>query len=157
MRIPIALLILLFSCNAFAERIACTTRLINTKTDKTPKVKICGAVSLDRILDNGIKYRRIPRFCKKFVIEFFSVRRGDKSQFVSYCKKIHSQTCYVIKIRDNASREGMGQLSSHMVFSSVKTMPEIFSLNAGGVGHKTGVMPGPGRMVRMNLSCRVTK
>lgn len=156
MKTLVALVITLFTVNAFAERIACTTRFINVRTNKSPKVKICGAVSVNRALDNGIKYRRRPRFCNKFIVEFLSVRNRDKSRFTSYCKKIFTRSCYVVKIRDNASRMGMASLSAHIVFSSVKTMPTIFNLNAAGVGHKRG-MPGPGRLVRMDLSCRKSR
>jgi hypothetical protein len=126
------------------------------KTDGNPKVKICGAVTLDKAFDNGIKYRKKPRFCDKFVVEFFSIRKGDESKFTGFCDQIFAKNCYMVRIKDNASREGMGHLSSHIVFSSIKTMPTIFNLSASGLGHKRG-MPGPGRLVKMNLSCRKTK
>ena len=85
-----------------------------------------------------------------------SIREKDEAKFTTYCDSIFSKNCYVVRIHDDASREGMGNLSSHIVFSSVKTMPTVFNLSAGGVGHHTGAMPAPGRLVRMNLSCRKT-
>lgn len=156
MKALLTVLIMLFTVNVYADKIACTTRFLNVKTDKTPKVKICGAVSVENARDNGIKYRRHPRFCDKFTVEFFSVRQGNEPKFTSYCDKIFTKNCYVVGIRDNASREGMGNLSSHIVFSSISTMPAVFNLNAGGVGHHTGIGAGTGRLVRMDLSCRKT-
>ena len=156
MKTFITLLLALFTVTAYAEKLSCTTRFLNMKTDKSPNVKICGAVTLDKAFDNGIKYRKKPRFCNKFVVEFMSIRKGNESKFTSYCDTIFTKNCYVVRIHDDASREGMGHLSSHIVFSSIKTMPAIFNLNAGGIGHKKG-MPGPGRLVRMNLSCRKSK
>lgn len=157
MKALIVFFVALFGANvALADRIACTTRFLNIKTSKGGKVKICGAVALENARDNGIKYRKRPRFCNKFLVEFMSVRQGNESKFTQYCDKIFQKNCYVIKIKDDASREGVGGLSSHMVFASVKTIPTIFSLNAGAVGHKTGGV-GTGRLVRMNLSCRVTR
>lgn len=156
MKALITLLITLFSVTAFADKIDCTTRFLNMRTDKNPHVKICGAVSIDKAFDNGIKYRKKPRFCNKFVVEFMSIRKGDKPNFTTYCDSIFSKNCYVVRIHDDSSREGMGNLSSHIVFSSIKTIPTVFNLGAGGVGHKKG-LPGPGRLVRMNLSCRKTQ
>ena len=154
MKTIIAVIITLFAVNASAEKISCTTRFLNVRTDKTPKVDICGAVTVENAHDNGIKYRRHPRNCSKFDVEFFSVRQGGDPKFAHYCDQIFTRNCYVVGIRDNASREGMGNLSSYIVFSSIKTMPAVFNLNAGGVGHHTGLGAGPGRLVRMDLSCR---
>jgi hypothetical protein len=156
MKVLVTLIITLLSANIYAERIACTTRFLNMKTSGNPNVKICGAVTLEKAFDNGVKYRKKPRFCNKFVVDFFSIRKGDQPKFTVYCDKIFKKNCYMVRIRDDASRQGMGHLSSHIVFSSIKTMPTIFNLNASGVGHKKG-MPGPGRLVRMDLSCRKTQ
>ena len=154
MKALITILFALITVSAHAEKISCTTRFLNMKTDANPKVKICGAVSVDNARDNNIKYRRRPRFCNKFIVEFFSIREGGDPKFAGYCDKIFTKNCYVVGIRDDASRAGMGGLSSHIVFSSIKTMPTVFNLNAGGVGHHTGLGAGPGRLVRMDLSCR---
>jgi len=154
MKAIVAVVLALFTVSAAAEKISCTTRFLNMRTDKSPNVKICGAVSVENARDNGIKYRRHPRNCSKFTVEFFSVRQGDESKFTGHCDKIFTKNCYVVGIRDNASREGMGNLSSSIVFSSIKTMPTVFNLSAGGVGHHTGIGAGPGRLVRMDLSCR---
>ena len=156
MKIFITLLLALFTVSAYAEKLSCTTRFLNMKTNKGPKVKICGRVTLEKAFDNGIKYRKKPRFCNKFVVEFMSVRKGNESKFTSYCDKIFTKNCYVVRIHDDASREGLGHLSSHIVFSSIKTMPTIFNLNASGLGHNRG-LPDAGRLVRMNLSCRKSK
>jgi len=154
MKALVTLLIVLFSVNAYAEKISCATRFLNMKTDSNPKVKICGAVTVENARDNGVKYRKRPRFCDKFIVEFFSVRQGNEARFTSYCDKIQSKNCYVVGVHDDASRQGMGNLSSYIVFSSIKTMPAVFNLTARGVGHKTGAIPGPGRLVNMDLSCR---
>lgn len=154
MKSLLTILATLFSVNVFAEQIDCTTRFLNMKTDGKPKTKVCGAVKLENARDNGIKYRKRPRFCDKFVVEFFSVRAGDEPRFTSHCDTIFSKNCYVVGIRDNASHEGLGGLSSSIVFSSIKTMPTVFNLHAGGVGHHTGIGAGTGRLVRMDLSCR---
>jgi hypothetical protein len=154
MKILITVITCLFTVNAFAARIDCTTRMTKGRTDKTPKVTICGAVG-ENIKNNGIKYRRIPRSCEKFSVEFFSIRRGDDQKFSSYCDNIGQKNCYMVGIRDTTSRQGMAWLSSYMVFSSVEAIPASFSLGASGTGHKQGLPPGPGTSVRLDLSCRV--
>lgn len=147
------LLLSLFTLSAFARDIACTTKIFKGRTDKTPSTTICGAVEV-KAFDNGIKYRRQPRFCKKFSVEFFSIKSSDERKFSYYCDKIFAKNCYMIGIRDAATRQGMGGLSSHMVFPSVSEIPATFNLGASGVGHKRGAIPGPGTLARINLSCR---
>jgi hypothetical protein len=156
MKIFIALILGLFTVSVFAERLSCTTRFLNIKTSKGGKAKICGAVTVPRALDNGIKYRKRPRFCKKFIVEFFSIRERDESKFTVYCKSIFTKNCYMVRVHDDDSHEGLAQLSAHVVFASIKTMPTIFSLNTGALGRKRG-LPGPGRLVRLYLSCRKSK
>ncbi len=154
MKSLIVLTLCLFAANAYAVRIDCTTKMTKGRTDKTPKVTWCGAVA-ENISDNGIKYRRIPKSCDKFTVEMFSIRKGDDAKFTTYCEKIAQKDCYLVRIYDNASRGGMNRLSSHIVFSSVKTMPTNFSLGASGLGHKQGLPPGPGTIVWLDLNCRV--
>jgi len=148
---------MLFTVNAYADRIACTTRFLNMKTDGNPKVKICGAVTLENARDNGVKYRKRPRLCDNFVVEFLSIREKDEPKFTAHCDTIFTKNCYVVGIRDNASHQGLGGLSSSIVFPSIQTMPSVFNLHAGGVGHHTGIGAGTGRLVRMDLSCRKSK
>lgn len=145
-------LLSLLTFSAVARDINCTTRLMKGRTDKSPSTTICGAVEV-RAFDNGIKYRPQARFCKKFVVEFFSIKSDDERKFTFYCDKIFTKNCYVIKIRDAASRQGLGQLSSHMIFRSVSEIPTVFNLGASGIGHKRGI-PGPGTIARIDLSCR---
>lgn len=154
MKSLISVIACLFAVNAFAARIDCTTKMTKGRTDKTPKVTWCGAVG-EIIRNNGIKYRRIPKSCDKFTVELFSIRHGDDKKFTHYCDKIGQKDCYVVGIRDDASRQGMAGLSSHMVFTSVDAIPARFNLGASGVGHKRGVMPGPGTIVWLDLNCRV--
>lgn len=144
----------LFAVNAFAARIDCTTRMTKGRTDKAPKVTWCGAVG-ENIANNGIKYRRTPKSCDKLMVELFSIRNGDDKKFTAYCDDIGQKNCYLVGIRDTASREGMLGLSSYMVFSSVDAIPANFNLAAYGIGHKHGAVPGPGTMVRLDLACRV--
>lgn len=154
MRSLVALLLILFTAIAHAEKIDCTTKFLNFRTDQSPNAKLCGAVSLDRAFDDGVKYRKQPRLCDKFDVEFFSIRAGDEPKFTTYCDEIHSKSCYMVGIRDNDSHQGIGNLSSHVVFSSIAAMPTTFSLNAHGVGHNTSAVTRPGRIVEINLSCR---
>lgn len=154
MRILIVVIASLVAVNAFAARIDCTTKMTKGRTDKTPKVAWCGAIG-ENISNNGIKYRRIPKSCDKFTVELFSIRQGDDKKFTAYCDEIGQKNCYLVGIRDNASRQGMLGLSSNMVFTSVEAIPANFSLGAYGIGHKHGAVPGPGTMVRLDLNCRV--
>jgi len=154
MKSLIVIIASLFAVNAFAARIDCTTRMTKGRTDKTPKVTICGAVG-ENIKNNNIKYRRRPKSCDKLIVELFSIRGENDIKFTHYCDKIGQKNCYVVGIRDTASRQGMAGLASHMVFSSVDAIPANFSLGASGVGHQHGATPGPGTMVRLDLNCRV--
>lgn len=144
----------LFAANAYAARIDCASKLTKGRVDKKPKITWCGAVG-ENIRNNGIKYRRRPRFCKHFIVEFSSIRSSDDKKFTSYCKNIQQKSCYMVKIKDDASVQGMVGLTSHMVFSSVEAMPANFSLSAYVIGHKKGIAPGPGTMVMLDLNCRV--
>jgi len=157
MKLLITLLITLFATGAYADKIDCTTKFLNMRTDQNPNVKICGAVNLDKAFDDGIKYRRQPRNCDKFEVEFFSIREGDDAKFTVYCDEIHSKNCYMVGIRDKDSHQGIGHLSSHIVFSSINAMPTIFNLHASGIGHNTSVAVKPGRLVNLDLSCRKSK
>jgi hypothetical protein len=154
MKILIALFITVFSINTFAKSIKCTTKMSKYKTNKYAKAKICGAVEV-RASDNGVKYRRRPRFCKKFTVEFFSIKASDQRKFRSYCSTIFTKSCYLIRIKDSASRAGMNGLSSYIVFPSAKAIPTRFNLAASGIGHKRGIIPGAGTFVHINLSCLV--
>lgn len=151
MKILVVLLIGFFISGAFAREIDCTTKTYNQRTDGQPTIKWCGAIEV-MAYDNGIKYRKTPRFCDKYQVEFFSIKKGDK-KFSYYCEKIRTDDCYVIGIHDDASRMGMHGLSSFIVFRNVNEIPMYFTLGAGGIGHKTGAIPGPGRMYRMDLNC----
>lgn len=157
MKTLLALLVTLFAVNAYADKIDCTTRFYNVKTNQAPVQKICGAVSVDKALDNGVKYRKQPHQCEKFDVEFFSIREGDDSKFTTFCDEIFSKNCYMVRIHDNGRHQGIGGLSSHIVFSSIGAMPAIFNLSASGTGYHTGASVGVGRLVRMDLSCRKTK
>ena len=153
MKIMTSIILSLFALNAFGRDIDCTTRLMQGRTDQTPKAIVCGAVKVEAY-DNGIKYRRQPRFCKKISVEFFSVRSTDERKFAYHCDKIFSENCYVIGIRDTSSHQGMGGLASHMVFTRVDKIPAVFNLGASGIGRKRGAIPGPGTIARIDLSCR---
>jgi hypothetical protein len=157
MKTLVVLLIALLAANAYADRIACTTRFANVRIDKPAKDKLCGAVVVDRAADNGIKYGRKPRLCKDFEVEFFSIREGGDPKFRQYCRTISARNCYVIGIRDNAFHQGIGGLSSFMVFPGIDAVPAVFNLNASGFAHHTGPTVGPGRHVRLDLSCRKSK
>lgn len=151
----IVVLIAVFATNAYADRIACTTRFVNVRTDKDPsKYKICGAVSVQRAFDNGVKYRMQPRSCKEFNVEFFSIRKGDDPKFTSYCDTISAKNCYLVRISDTTEHQGLVGFSSHMVFPGIAAVPAAFSLNASAMGHHSGPMVGLGRIVRMDLRCR---
>lgn len=155
MKMLAILFLSLFAISAFARNINCTTKLVKGRTNKTPSVTWCGAVEV-KAFDNGIKYQRQPRFCKKFSVEFFSIKSTDESKFTYYCDKIQSRNCYMIRIKDAASRQGMGNLSSHLVFPSVAKIPTVFNLGASGIGHKRGAIPGPGAISRIDLNCRAS-
>lgn len=150
-------LMALFAANVYAAKIDCTTHFVNVRTDQAPNAKTCGAVSVDRIADHGIKYRRQPRFCKDIDVEFFSIRKGDDPKFGKFCDTIFAKQCYMIGIRDKAFHQGIGGLSSYMVFSGIDAVPAVFNLNATGFGHHTGSTVGVGRFVRLDLSCRKRK
>ena len=144
----------MFAFNVYAARIDCTTRMTKGRTDKTPEVTWCGAVA-ETIRNNGIKYRRRPKSCGKLIVELFSIRGENDKKFSHYCDKIRQKNCYVVGIRDSGSTQGMGGLASHMVFAGVDAIPANFSLGAAGIGHKHGITPGPGTIVRLDLNCRV--
>jgi hypothetical protein len=153
----IVLLAALFTANAYAHTFACTTRFVNAKIGKTPNAKICGAVNVDRVSDNGVKYRKQPRSCKNIDVDFFSIRQGDAPKFSEICQTIFAKNCYMVRIRDKDFHQGIGGLSSFMAFPSVDSIPTTFNLNATGYGHHTGPVVGVGRFVRLDLSCRKTK
>ncbi len=157
MKSLVTLMIALFATAAYADKIDCTTRFMNIRTDQSPNTKVCGAVSLDRAFDDGIKYRRQPRACEKLEVEFFSIRASDDVRFTTYCDEINSKNCYMIGIRDTDSHQGIARLYSHMVFSSINAVPTIFNLHASGIGHSTGSVVKPGRLVNVDLSCRKSK
>ena len=92
MKISVMLLLSLFALNIFAQDIACTTRLMKGRTDKNPGVTYCGAVDV-KAFDNGMKYRRHTKFCKKFTVEFLSIKSTDESKFTFYCNKIFAKNC----------------------------------------------------------------
>ncbi|MEJ2378785.1 MAG: hypothetical protein P8Y71_26515 [Pseudolabrys sp.] len=148
------LLIALFAANAYAETIACTTRFVNERIGKPPNEKLCGAVRVDRVSDNGVKYRKQPRFCKNIDVDFFSIREGDAPKFSKFCQTISARQCYMVGIRDKEFHQGIGGLSSFMVFPGIASVPSAFNLNATGYGHHTGPIVGVGRFVRLDLSCR---
>jgi len=153
----IALLATLLTANAYAGSIACTTRFVNAKIGTTPNAKVCGAVSVDRVSDNGVKYRRQPSACKNVEVEFFSIRQGDDPKFGEVCQTILAKNCYMVRIRDKDFHQGIGGLSSFMAFPNTDSIPATFNLNATGYGHHTGPKVGVGRFVRLDLSCRRTK
>lgn len=153
MKILAILFLSLFALNAYGRDIDCTTKLIKGRTNKAPSVTYCGAVGV-KAFDNGMKYRRHTKSCKKFTVEFLSIKPADESKFTFYCDKIFAENCYVIGIRDASTRQGMGGLASHMVFSNVNKIPTVFNLGASGIGHKRGVISGPGTIARLDLSCR---
>ena len=157
MKTLMVLLLALVTANAYAATIACTTRFVNAKIGTTPNPKICGAVKVDRVADNGVKYRKQPRNCKKVDVEFFSIRQGDAPKFREFCETIFSKNCYMVRIHDKDFHQGIGGLSSFMVFPSVDSIPTTFNLNAAGYGHHTGATVGVGQFVRLDLSCRKTK
>jgi len=154
MKCTMILIAFMFSLNAYAARIDCTTKMTKGRTDKTPKVTWCGAVG-ENIGDNGIKYRHRPKACEKIIVELFSIRADKDKDFAHYCEKIAQKNCYLVGIRESGSTQGMGGLSSHTVYSSVAAIPASFSLGASGIGHKQGLPPGPGTSVRLDLNCRV--
>lgn len=153
----IVLSLALFATNAYAARLACTTRFVNSQIGSPPHAKVCGAVSAEKVADNGAKYRKRPRFCKNINVDFFSIRAGDREKFSKFCKTIFAKSCYMVEIRDTEFHQGIGGLSSFMVFPSVDSIPVTFNLNATGYGHHTGPLVGVGRFVSLDLACRKTK
>ena len=154
----VAVLVTLFAADAHAEKIACTTGLTVWEGASKPKPKICGAVSVDAVRDNGVKYRRKPRFCNDFVVEFLSIRKGDKPDLTALCGRSHAPNCYVVRIRDEAKRQGMGYLTGYAVFPSIQLMPTQFSFGASGVGYNTKPLkPKLAKRAHIELSCRKTR
>ncbi len=154
MKTFIILLITLFAANAYAARIDCTTRFVNVKAGKPPTAKICGAVSVERASDNGVKYRKQPRSCQNLQVELFSIRKGNDARFTRFCDTIQAKNCYMIGIHDTESHQGIDGLSSFIVFPSITAVPAVFNLNASRTGHHAGPTVELGRLVRLDLACR---
>ena len=151
----LTLALLLITVNAFAKTIDCTTIFKKAIAGEEPETTYCGQVSVESS-DNGIKYRKIPKNCEKFIVEFFSINSSDDPKFTQYCDKIFSKNCYRVGITDRASREGMNGLSADIVLPSINSLPIVFNLEAHGLGHKRGLPVGPGTLVWIDLSCRVS-
>lgn len=157
-KVLVLVLVALFATDAYAEKVACTTWMTIWEGASKPKPKVCGAVSADNVRDNGVKYRRRPRFCNKFEVEFSSIRKGDEPRLTALCGRSLAPNCYIVRIRDRASRQGMGHLSSYAVFPSIKEMPTQFGIAASGMGHNTKPLrPKLAKRVHIELSCRKTK
>lgn len=148
------LLISLFAANAYGATLECTTRFTNVKTSSTPQAKVCGAISQDRLSDNGVKYEREPRLCKDFKVNFFSIRKGDAPKFTKYCETIFATSCYMVGIHDHKGYQGLAGLDSYIVFPGIDAVPASFSVNAHAVAHHHGRGVGEGRIVELSLSCR---
>ena len=145
------------AADARADKLACTTGLTLWKGAVKPKPTICGAVSADNVRDNGAKTRRRPRFCKKFIVEFMSIRKGDEPGLVALCGR-NVSNCYVVRVRDTGKRQGMTSLSSYLVFPNVQSIPTRFGLGASGVGYESKLLqPKLARRVQLDLSCRKTR
>jgi len=148
------LLVGLLTANAYGATLECTTRFTNVKTSSSPVPKVCGAISQDRLSDNGVKYERQPRRCKEFKVDFFSIRKGDAPRFTKYCETIFTKSCYMVRIYDHKGYQGLAGLESYTVFPSIDAVPASFSVNAHAVAHHHGAGVGVGRIVELSLSCR---
>jgi len=153
-KIFITIIMSLLTINTFAKQIDCTTKITKGRIGGSMKTTYCGHAGVNAV-NNGIKYRRQAQFCGSIKVEFFSIKATDASKFTHYCDKIFTDSCYMIGIRDLASREGMANLSSYAVFSSIANIPTVFNISASGVGHNRKVIPKPGIAVYVDLSCRV--
>lgn len=153
MKMLTILLIALLTFSVAAVEIDCTTKTVNQRTNGNPTVTWCGAVEVPNAQDNGIKYRKVPRKCNKFKVEFFSIRPDDEPKWTGYCDKLRTEGCYVVRIHDDATRMGMMGLNSHIVVKSVNDLPTRFTLNARGLGRNRGI--GAGRLFSMDLNCWV--
>lgn len=148
------LLVGLLAANAYGATLECTTRFTNVKTSSTPVAKVCGAITQDRLSDNGVKYERQPRQCKDFKVDFWSIRQGDAPKFTKYCETIFAKSCYMVGIHDHKGYQGLGGIDSYIVFPSIDAVPASFSVNAHAIAHHNGPVVGVGRVVELNLSCR---
>jgi hypothetical protein len=151
MRILVILSTYFLATLSSAAEIDCTTKTIDQKLDKNPKITWCGALEV-MAYDNGIKYRRMPRFCEKFEAEFFSIKADDEHKFTQYCETIYSDNCYMVRIHDNATRQNMMGLTSSIIVKSIDELPKYFSLAARGIGRKKYDV---GRLFIMELTCSV--
>lgn len=157
MKMLIALVVTLFAVDASADALSCTAWFSEAVAGENFKVQRCGVVSAQRLADNNIKYRRQTPSCKKLTVEFMSIHKNRDRAHGALCDRASTRKCYVVRIRDNASREGLGKLSAHISFPSASEVPASFSLSATGIGHKRRTMKkGPGKLVRIDASCRKT-
>lgn len=158
MKALVTLLLSLYAVGVYADKLDCITKFVNVRTDQPTTAKHCGAVSLDRAFDDGIKYRKQPAMCDKIDVEFFSIRQSDQAKFTTYCDEINSKNCYMIGIRENDSHLGIGNLAAHVVFPSMSSIPPIFSVKAHGIGHSNDrIKVQLGRIVELTLSCRKSR
>ncbi len=149
----VLVLVGLFAVDAYADKIDCTTSLTVWEDASKPNPKLCGAVSVINLGDNGVKYRRKPRLCKDLVVEFLSIRKGDEPALMELCGR--SQSCFVVRIRDEARHQGMGNLSSYAMFASYRDLPITFSLGADGVGYNQKPLKAKlAKRAHLELSCR---
>ena len=154
MRILSLIFVLFFMLDAFAVRIECTTKLTKGRTDDiTPRETWCGPINMN-IADNGVKYRKKTSRCGKILVELFSIKSNNEEKFVKNCQKIYRRDCYMVGIKDTSKREGLGFLSSHVIFESTKKMPNTFNVSAHAYGRNMG-LPQPGIRSWLDLNCRV--
>lgn len=74
-----------------------------------------------------------------------------------FCQPISAKSCYMVRIGDKDFHQGIGGLSSFMVFPGFDSIPATFNLNASGYGRHTGPKAGVGRFVRLDINCRKTR
>ena len=137
-----------------AKTITCATQLSSVKAGDPQRPKICGAVKVNADND-GLKRRRIPRFCKNIRVDFFSVKPGDEARFTNTCDKIRTPGCYVVKVHNTQSHQGLSGLYAEFVVPSVGYLPVSFNLSASAVGKKTGINIGAGKHVHLDMKCSV--
>jgi hypothetical protein len=140
-----------------ATSIECTTKFSRGENGSpTPTSELwCGPVS-QNIANNGAKYRKDTSLCSKVKVEFFSIKATDDQRFVTNCEKIFRRDCYMVGIKDIASRGGMGNLQAHTVFENVESIPDTFNITAHAFSYSRSRV-GTATRFWLDLNCRVRR